>query len=129
MENIAHNFVNELKKDFLNAHWSWTGKYNNEDGYIVIWDESDVKDNFEYASPKYKMTEDGIIERIEIPVIEGVIKDSGNNYKIFRFYDRKITVAYWKGSNITSKCVAKMRPDGKYNTLYVNYIKGNIFSI
>ena len=50
MESIANKFVNSLKKDFPKAYWSWTGRYNDDEGYILIWDESDIKDDWEWES-------------------------------------------------------------------------------
>lgn len=129
MENIANKFVENLKKDFPKAHWSWTGLYNNTDGYIVIWDESDITDNWEWASPKYKMLDGGHIVPLETPVVKGIVKEYKDNYRIYKFGDRKIVAAYWPGVHMTSKSVMKMRPDGKYNVLYVNHLKGNVFSI
>lgn len=65
MENKARVFVNKLKEIYPNAHWEWTGAYNNEDGYIVIWDESDIENGQEWMRPKYKMLDGGTIVPIE----------------------------------------------------------------
>lgn len=129
MESIAKQFVENLKKDFPEAYWSWTGVYNDNEGYIVIWDESDIKDGWEWASPKYKMLDGGHIVLLETPAIKGIVKEHKDNYRIYKFGDRKLVAAYWPGANITSKSVMKMCPDGKYNVIYVNHLKGNVFSI
>ena len=129
MESIAKQFVENLKKDFPGAYWSWTGAYNDNEGYIVIWDESDIKDGWEWESPKYKMLDGGNIVPLETPIIKGIVKEHKDNYRIYKFGDRKIVAAYWPGVNITSKSIMRMRPDGKYNAIYVNHLKGNVFSI
>ena len=78
-DRIAELYVEKLKPDFPNAHWSWTGKHNNEDGYIWIWDESDIRDNWEYVPAKYKMLDDGTIVPLITPIIEGVIKENAQS--------------------------------------------------
>lgn len=62
MESNAKRFVEEQKANFPNAWWSWTGVYNNETGYIVIYTESDRdEDGWEWAEPTHKMLADGTI--------------------------------------------------------------------
>lgn len=128
-DEIANLYVEKLKPDFPNAHWCWTGKHNNEDGCIWIWDESDIRDNWEYAPAKYKMLDDGTIVPLITPIIEGVTKENvDDTCKVYRFRDRKWVVGYFAGIDVTSKSVFEMQRDGSYKLLYVNHLKGNVFS-
>lgn len=62
MERNAKRFVEEQKANFPNAYWSWTGVYNNDAGYIVIYTESDRdEDGWELEKPTYKMLANGNI--------------------------------------------------------------------
>ena len=131
LEYYAIDFVKNLKSNgFPNARWSWTGRYNNEYGYIWIWDESDLRDNWEHLPARYKVLNDGSVVELEPPIIEGVIKEESikDAYRNYKFGNRKWSISYSKGIDITFKAVFELQRDGSYKLLYVNRLKGNVFS-
>lgn len=64
-ESIANNFVSQIKNEYPNAHWSWSGEFSRTGAHIYIWTESERnEDGWEFAKPTYKIVDSGDIVKM-----------------------------------------------------------------